>query len=315
MKKLSIAFTTILLVSACILFSTANGEPGDIFASINGARGNGAGFIYKYTPDGVQSTVASGLSRPRGLAFDSVGNLFVATNFCDTTCHPTILKIMPNGAQDVFAIIPGNFFAEGVAIDRSDDVFVMAIFGTQHSLPVSIIYKFTPDGKRIPFAVLPGQQPGQHQYGSQGFGLAFDSMGNLFAADPLAQTIYKFAPDGTESVFLGPEAFITELENGPGGLAFDAFGNLFVSTGAFPFGNDTILRFTPSGVKSTFATGLDGPSGLAFDSAGNLFVAEIPLFATGDILKFTPDGMRTVFASGIGDPQGFGGPTALTIQP
>jgi DNA-binding beta-propeller fold protein YncE len=287
---------------------TANAAPGDLFASINGGPGNGAGFIYQYTPDGMQSTLASGLSRPRGLAFDSAGNLFVATIFASNTVQCTILKVMPDGTQDVFATIPDSFFTtQGVAIDRSDNVFVMADF-----LPrFSIIYKLTPDGRRMVFAFLPGQPQG-----SQGFGLAFDSMGNLFAADAVAQTIYKFAPDGTRSIFVGPEAFTDlGLDAGPFGLALDHFGNLFVSTSTFPFGNDTILKFTPSGVKSTFATGLTNPRGLAFDSAGNLFVAEIPLSTTGDILKFTPDGMRTVFASGIGVPQGNGGPEYLAIQP
>jgi sugar lactone lactonase YvrE len=125
-----------------------------------------------------------------------------------------------------------------------------------------------------------------------------------------AQTIYKFAPDGTRSVFVGPEAGVEPI-----GLAFDHFGNLFVSTETFPFTNDTIFKFTPSGVKSTFATGLTFPRGLVFDSGGNLFVAEVPLSATGDILKFAPDGTSTVFASGIGVPQGGGGPEYLAIQP
>ena len=39
----------------------------------------------------------------------------------------------------------------------------------------------------------------------------------------------------------------------------------------------TILEYTPSGVQSTFATGLTGPRGLAFDSIGNLFAAEVVL--------------------------------------
>jgi hypothetical protein len=69
-------------------------------------------------------------------------------------------------------------------------------------------------------------------------------------------------------------------------------------------------QFTPSAVKSTFATGLTGPRGLAFDSAGNLFVAEIPLSGPGDILKITPGGTRTVFASGFS-----GVPEYLAIQP
>ena len=36
------------------------------------------GNIYEYTPNGAQSTFASGLSYPKGLAFDSSGDLFVA---------------------------------------------------------------------------------------------------------------------------------------------------------------------------------------------------------------------------------------------
>ena len=38
------------------------------------------GSIYEYTPDGVRSTFASGLNQPRGLAFNSAGDLFVAEN-------------------------------------------------------------------------------------------------------------------------------------------------------------------------------------------------------------------------------------------
>src|SRR6266704_2650798 len=51
--------------------------------------------------------------------------------------------------------------------------------------------------------------------------------------------------------------------------------NLFVSDGFSDSGN--IYKFTPDGVQSTFASGLNasgtsGPGVLAFDSAGNLFV-------------------------------------------
>jgi hypothetical protein len=57
------AFAAVILAMAT---PTVNGAPGDLFASINGGPGNGAGFIYRYTPDGAQSLFASGLSRPRG---------------------------------------------------------------------------------------------------------------------------------------------------------------------------------------------------------------------------------------------------------
>ena len=88
----------------------------------------------------------------------------------------------------------------------------------------------------------------------------------------------------------------------PVGLAFDSSGNLFVSIETFSDpGADSIVYFTPMGVKNRFATGLTFPRGLAFDSSGNLFVAEANGIPDGDILKFLPDGSsQTVFASGFG---------------
>ena len=316
-KIIRAAFQVVILTIGSL---TANSEPGDLFASIDGDPGNGVGSIYKYTPNGLQSTVATGLARPRGLAFDSAGNLFVATNVCDATtwCHPTILKITPDGRQSAFATIPDSFFAQGVAIDRSDILFVMAI---AWSNTVSVIFKLTPEGARRSFGFVPGH----------GMGLAFDSAGNLFAADATDQTIFKFTSDGTRSIFVGPEAFTngetgptgpiglaTNGESGPSGpvgLAFDHFGNLFVSTVEFPYNNDQILKFTPHGVKRTVASGLPNLRGLIFDSAGKLFVANITASVGGDILKFRRDGVPTVFASEIGVPQENGGPEYLVIQP
>ena len=64
--------------------------------------------------------------------------------------------------------------------------------------------------------------------------------------------------------------------------------NLFVSDMA----SGNICEFTPSGVQSTFATGLGYPAGLAFNSAGDLFEADD---ASGNIYKFTPGGVRSTF--------------------
>jgi hypothetical protein len=67
--------------------------------------------------------------------------------------------------------------------------------------------------------------------------------------------------------------------------------------------DDAILVFTPTGMESTFATGLNNPHGLAFDVAGNLFVAETLRDAGGDILEFTTGGGEIVFASGLNRPE------------
>jgi len=280
---------------------TTNGALNDLFASVNGAANNGGGFIYEYNPGGVQSIFASGLSRPRGVAFDHFGNLFVATTTFDPNSGHfigAILKIAPDGTQTTFADVNGpsnDFFLAGLAVDQSGNVYVIALDDTIPVAP-STIYKFVPNGGQTTFGSVPGQ----------GIGLAFDSAGNLYAADVVDATIYKFAPDGTQSVFVGPDGF--PPDHGPSGLAFDRFGNLFVSSG------DIVLKFTPDGEGTPFATDLDSARGLAFDRAGNLFVAEIIQTGPGDIIKITPNGTQTVFASGIGRPEGNGGPEYLAFQ-
>jgi DNA-binding beta-propeller fold protein YncE len=254
--------------------------------------------IFEYTPDGTQSTYATGLDNPRGLAFDSIGNLFAAHNpEADDHGIGRVLKF--NLRNHVSTVGSAAFFTfEGLATDIAGNAYVMA---TDDRSPTAAgtIFKFTPDGERIVFGSVPGD-PLDLQ---ANWGLAFDSAGNLYAADGGAQTIYEFAPNGTRTVFVGPSAFAPG--ESPVGLAFDSSGNLFVSIETFSDpGADSVVYFSPTGVKSTFATGLTFPRGLAFDSSGYLFVAEANAIPDGDILKFPPGGgSPTVFASGFGRPE------------
>src|SRR5438270_455580 len=62
------------------------------------------------------------------------------------------------------------------------------------------------------------------------------------------------------------------------------------------FSTGTIFKFTPGGVKSTFATGVGQPSALAFDASGNLFAMDN---MSHTMFKFTPAGVKTTFASGL----------------
>ena len=215
------------------------------------------------------------------------------------TYQGTVIKITPGGGQSVFATIEGDHFLEDLAFDRQGNLFVASRDQTQNFHGPSSIYKFTPDGVQSTFGTIPYLV----------FGLAFNGAGNLFAADagpvdvPNSAAIYKFTPDGTRSLFVDQTAF--GPFNGPVGLAFDRFDILFVSVQtSMPAGNDTILKFTPNGVGTPFAAGLDFPRGLAFDRGGNLFVAEMGSFAPpGDLRRFTPDGNSTVFAPELDYPQ------------
>lgn len=258
--------------------------------------------ILEFTPNGTQSTYASGLLFPRGLAFDSIGNLFAAETLQpDNHEIGRVLGFNPRNKVHTVGSASKFFFA-GLAIDLAGNTYVLA---TDDRSPTAAgtIFKFTPSGERIVF----GSVPGVPDPPIVNLGLAFDSTGNLYATASSAQTIYKFAPDGTRTVFVGSDAF--ESGEYPAGLAFDISGNLFVSIETLTDpGADSIVYFTPTGMKSIFATGLTSPRGLAFDSSGYLFVAEVnqpEANQPGDILKFPPGGgLPTVFASfGAGRPE------------
>ncbi|PYJ22349.1 MAG: hypothetical protein DME99_05740 [Verrucomicrobia bacterium] len=221
------------------------------------------------------------------------------TTFDGTTFQASIVKITSRGTESTVAMLSGNLFGEGVAFDQSGNLFFMAV--DQINL-VGTIYKITPDGVISTFGNVT----------SGGGGIAFDSAGNLFAGSG-DQIIYKFTPDGARSVFVGPSAFTDDAQ--PAGPAFDSLGNLFVGTesGCPPAEPDSILKFTPDGVETTFATDLTLPRGLAFDRSGNLFVTELLCDTAGsDILEFRPDGTRRVFAVVSGQTNS--GPEFLAFQ-
>jgi sugar lactone lactonase YvrE len=121
------------------------------------------------------------------------------------------------------------------------------------------------------------------------YGLAFDSLGNLYTANGSANTIEKFSPAGT------PSLFANSGMSAPGGLAFDTSGNLYVANAAI----NTIRKFDPLGNGSLFAnSGLSNPIGLAFDSAGFLYA--VNAYGPNSVEKFDPSGNGTLFANSDG---------------
>jgi len=320
--KQLLKYQSLALVTGLALFATLWAIPGtahaqsDLFASVNSnPYSNGGSNIYQYDPAGSYTTFLPNLDHPRGLAFDSAGNLFVTTFTWafDSNGDPVgvqteaILKVS-GGVASTFAT-GFNGALEGLVTDSTGNLFVAS--GNFPDEIASTIYKITPDGTLSTFGSVPGQC----------FGLAFDSSGTLFAAGSnetlTCGAIYKLPSPNVRSVFVGDQSFCSVP--GPIGLTFDAFDILFVST-SDDNGNGDIRKFGADGTEITppFATGLTkSPRGLAFDSDGNLFVAE-PGFgccAVGDILKFTPLGAQTVFASQVFGTRGNRGPEFLAFAP
>ncbi len=236
---------------------------GDLFVVDQGTS-IGTGSIDVYTPGAVFSLFVSNLYNPQCLAFDSSSNLFVGDG-------GTIYKYAPNGTNTVFATGLQNPIS--LAFDKFGNLFV-----SDHA--ASSIVKFTPGGQQTAIATNLLNL----------YGLAFDGEGNLFASE--RGSILKIAPDGTQSYFIFGSAAVF---GGP--LAFDRSGNLYAAGADENHGNTpAIVRFTPGGVLSVFATGFNGPASLAFDDGGNLYTTDNN-GSTDTIYRISPSGNTTVFAT------------------
>ena len=94
--------------------------------------------IYEFTPGGAQSTFASGLYHPFGLAFDSAGDLFESDGGSGN-----IYEFTPGGVRSTCA--SGLSQPDGLAFNSAGDLFV-SDYGSGN------IYEFTPGGVRSTFA-------------------------------------------------------------------------------------------------------------------------------------------------------------------
>ena len=129
----------------------------------------------------------------------------------------------------------------------------------------------------------------------QPWGIAFGPTGTLYVDSATTGVVYKVGPGGTSTPFV---TIPLNSSYGLDDLAIDSVGNLYVSV---PINSSagTIAKVTPTGVISTYATGLGNPNGLAFDTAGDLLVGST-LGINGKIYKVGPGGgVATLFASSV----------------
>jgi DNA-binding beta-propeller fold protein YncE len=219
---------------------------------------------------GTQTTFATGLDYPTGMAFDSAGDLFEGDQFSGNIYEWA-------GAGSTRTTFASGLDQPGpMAFNTAGNLFViMAGELDEFNTSGTIIKTYT-------------------SFSGAG-GLAFDSTGNLYVAAANsgaagAGTITKITTGGVLSTYAAGLNF-------PSGLAFNAAGDLFVCDGNR---NNTVTEITPSGTESLFASGLDNPWSVAFDKTGDMFVADQgALQANGDITEFAANGTTSVFATGI----------------
>jgi sugar lactone lactonase YvrE len=129
------------------------------------------------------------------------------------------------------------------------------------------------------------------------------SPGNLFASINGTGfngggSIFEYTPAGAQSTFASS---LSE----PRGVVFDGAGNLYVSITTFtnPNFQATILKISPGGTQSVFATGFPANfffEDLAIDNAGDVFADAANLNDSNlasTIFKITPAGTQSTFGS------------------
>jgi sugar lactone lactonase YvrE len=227
----------------------------------------------------LAAAMFAGICAPSGLATTiywstSAGSdgIVYSTNVATGAVSTLIVGTGPGGN--------GIYYPESLAVGPDGNIYVG---GDDDGLGDEALVKVTPQG--VASTVV---SPFQGVIG----GLAFDSVGNLYAADSqFYGYVDKVTPTGTVSTLGGSLVY-------PQGGSVDPAGNLYVSTSTAdsifdnPGENTIITKITPVGVASTFATNMFAAY---WDENGNLYQET----SSGAITLTTSAGSVSTLATGL----------------
>jgi sugar lactone lactonase YvrE len=250
----------------------------------------------------VVSTLQSS-SRPRGVAIDLDGNIIVAelgTN--------SIKRITPAGVISTVASQMNGPW--GVVVDANGNIFVSHLEGRK-------ISKITTTGVVSTFAGgVPGDLDGtgtDARFG-QMTGLTMDNAGNIYVADWENKKLKKITSSGVVTTIAGSGSSGSQDGTGTGVsfyLGWDVEmgpdGNIYW----VDFGNGNIRKCTPTGIVTTFVSGLSLPTGMCFDGVGDAYVVE---WDGNRVKKITPSGVITIIAGSGADGTANGTGTDATFR-
>jgi sugar lactone lactonase YvrE len=230
-----------------------------------GAAASAAATPASYTYGPQRVVVSSGLSGPKGIAFDSVGDGFVADAY-----HNDVVEY-PLGAP-ARVVVGGLDEPSDVVVDHSGNVYV--IDGLNRVLKV-------PAGGGTPITVLSNA--------GYGFGIALDAAGDLFVAETSANQVVEVPANG------GAPRTIGSGLTGPLGVVVDDKGDVYISDS---YNHRVVEEPAGGGAQRTVATGLSLPHDLGVDAVGDLFIAD------GKVVEVSAQGVQSTLPWNIGSAYG-----------
>src|ERR1044072_210396 len=238
-------------------------DDGSVYVTRSGTRGQRMPVsLFRFDPGGELTAVTGEITNPTGIAFDSLGQMYVTSRMDGTVYRVTpFLEVVP------FA--RGLGVATGLAFDRAGRMYVGDRTGT--------IHRVNGKGESEVWALLEQSVPAFH--------LAFGPDEHLYVTGPTvssSESVQRIDRDGRTSVFF-------KGLGRPNGLAFDREGNLYVA-GSYR-GRRGVVRISPDGGEAELTVAGPNVVGLCFDAAGNMLVAtseavySVPLGVKGTLVK------------------------------
>jgi len=283
----SVSFSCAILTS--VFLAASDSQADTVYVS-----NTGAGTITRIDSSGNSSLFASGLSSPKGLAFDGAGNLYVADSG-----DGTISVIDPAGNVSTFA--SGLNGPSALTFDSGGNLYV-ASPGNQAILRV--------DASRTVSVFMAGMV-----FNHDGAHLTADNAGNIYANT--YNTVVRFDSSGNGPADVGGGGATQ-------GIALDGAGHLYyaLQNPCVISGNGGLLTGiadfpSPYNNNLQLAAFQDTPCDLAFDNGGNLFATfgnvsfDNPSHngSAGNVLmEFGVNGENSVVATDIGG-------TYIAVQP
>ncbi len=311
---------------------------GNLYGATSGGGANGLGAIFKLAPDGSETVLYSfkggsdGAVPYASLIADTAGDLYGTTTAGGAADQGTVFKLAPDGNESVlyaFTNANGDGGAPYGALieDGAGNLYGTTVYGGGtgcDGLGCGTVFKIAPGGSETILHVFAG-------YPSDGFwphaGLVADVSGNLYGTTMYGGdgarckgygcgTIFKLAPDGSESVLHSFKGG-SDGETPFAGLIIDKTGILFGTTSVGgdtgcsdggSIGCGTVFKLAPDGHETllhVFAGESDGifpAATVSADSSGNLFGTTVyggssgckGHIGCGTVFEVAADGSETV---------------------